>query len=328
MMNIGRWSAIVAVFVSSCFLSTLAFGQDKSDKNSVHEASQRYQRGTELVKEENYRAALVEFRRSYELTKEYRVLYNIGQVCSFLQDYVCALTSFETYLNKGGTQISDDRKAEVEAQVTKLKPRIGFLDVQTSVFGADVSVDDIPRGKTPLEKPIPLSAGQHKLTVVKEGKVPVTRTFEVAGGDNMPMKVDLMDSAGQQVIVRETGPREPPSKFTALSWIGIGTAGAMAVGAGITGVIALNASNDLKKTQYTGDPSPDATSLQSRVKTMRTISDVLTGAAIVTLGVTLYLTLTRNVEAPPRATASPAPPKPVSFDVQVGLGNASLIGTF
>ena len=41
-------------------------------------------------------------------------------------------------------------------------------------------------------------------------------------------------------------PKEKPSKFTTLSWIGLGTAGALAIGAGVTGILALNASSDLE----------------------------------------------------------------------------------
>src|SRR5437660_1118365 len=61
------------------------------------EASGRFKRALELFEEDNFAAALVELRKAYALTRNYRVLYNIGQVCFQIQDYVCALESFEGY---------------------------------------------------------------------------------------------------------------------------------------------------------------------------------------------------------------------------------------
>src|SRR5262245_23960832 len=62
---------------------------------SREEARVRFERGVQLVGEEQYEAALIEFRRAFELTGEYRVLYNIAQVCNHVRDYACALQHFE-----------------------------------------------------------------------------------------------------------------------------------------------------------------------------------------------------------------------------------------
>src|SRR5206468_1906893 len=97
------------------------------------EAAARYKRGTELYAEGNFSAALIEFKKAYELTNAYKVLYNIGQVCYQLQDYVCALTSFEEYLKRGGVNVAANRKAEVEAEIKKLRPRIATCAIKTNV---------------------------------------------------------------------------------------------------------------------------------------------------------------------------------------------------
>src|SRR6478736_4312569 len=97
------------------------------------EAATRYNRGRELYVEENFPAALVEFRKSYELTNEYRVLYNIGQVCFQMQDYVCGLRSFERYLQEGGASIPQQRREEVNADIEKLRARVGYLKIVANV---------------------------------------------------------------------------------------------------------------------------------------------------------------------------------------------------
>jgi hypothetical protein len=295
-------------------------------KEAVEEASTRYKRGVAFVKEENYRGALTEFRRAYELTRDFHVLYNVAQMCSFLQDYVCAGDTYDSYLKQGGDKVEKERRTEVETAMREMKGRIATATITTSVPEVDISVDDQPRGKTPLEAPVRLSAGQHRLSAVRAGYIPITRTFDVAGGDTPTIALELVPSQ-QQVVVQNQGPTEQPSRFTTLSWVGIGAAGAMAIGAGVTGVLALSASNDLKTTQF-----PDATSQANKVKTLRTVSDVLSVVAIGTLTTTLVLTLTRN----PQAETAPAPAstpenttaRAPHVDVAVGFGSAALIGTF
>jgi hypothetical protein len=287
------------------------------------EAAARYKRGTELYAEGNYSAALIEFKKAYELTNAYKVLYNIGQVCYQLQDYVCALSSFEDYLKRGGANVAAKRKEEVEGEIKKLKPRIATVTIKTNIDAAEVTIDDIPRGKTPITGLL-LSAGSHRMSVTKAGKIPVTRVIEVAGATTPTIEVELLDAGGtKEVIVRDVGER---SKFTTLSYVGLGLGGALVAGGVVTGILALGASSDLKDKQYVGDPSPEAKSLQTKVKTLRVTSDVLLFTGLATLGTTLILTLTRDTNAP----AETPPPKTgaVNLTFALGPGSAALLGEF
>ena len=287
------------------------------------EAAARYKRGTELYSEGNYSAALIEFKKAYELTNAYKVLYNIGQVCYQLQDYVCALSSFEDYLKRGGPAVAGPRKEAVEAEIKKLKPRIATVSIKSNVEGAEVTIDDIPRGKTPITGLL-LSAGSHHMSVTKGGKIPVTRVIDVAGATTPTIDVELLDAGGtKEVIVRDVGER---SKFTTLSWVGLGVGGALVVGGTVTGILALGAASDLKNQQYVGDPSSEAKSLQTKTKTLRVTSDILLATGLVTLGTTLYLTLTRNTEAP--SEAPPPKTSAVNLSFALGPGSAALLGEF
>jgi len=282
------------------------------------EAGQRYKRGIEMYREENYRGALVEFKRSYELTGEYRVLYNVGQVCYQLQDYVCAVESFEQYLRDGGPDVTPDRQEAVKGEIQKLRPRIATITFETNVPGVSVTVDDVPWGATPLE-PRNLSAGAHRINASKEGFHPLSQTVEIAGADKRTIKLTLVQAGTRQVVVREKV--GPTSQWTTLSYIGLGVGGALLAGGAITGAMALSSSSKMKDEQYVGAPSSEARDLQSDVKTYRLASDIMVGAGVATLATTLYLTLTRKVE-------TPEPPKSSRIGVSVGLGNAYVSGSF
>jgi hypothetical protein len=293
------------------------------------EAEARYSRATRLYEEGNYEAALAEFRRAYTITHEHRVLYNIAQLCYRTKDYVCSVEAFESYLVEGGDRISAERRAEVNGYVAELLPRIGTLRVEVDA-GAEVVVDDVPRGHAPLDRPIRLSAGQHHVRVLKTGKIPETRTVEVVGAAAASLRIDLVDALPQEAPATAR-PLPPPaeahaaSPWTTSSWVGLGAAGVLAGGATVTGVMAVHASNTLADTSYAGPPSADAMSQQSRVKTLRTTTDVLAGAAIVTLGVTLYFTLRTPTNARPSASAAP---KAGSLGLAVSASGVLVRGDF
>ncbi|HRI72204.1 MAG TPA: PEGA domain-containing protein, partial [Polyangium sp.] len=168
-------------------------------KEAKEEASRRFQRGRELFNEGDYRTALVEFRRAYELAPNYVVLYNIGNVQFQLSDYAGALDSFEKYLAQGGANIDPKRKADVDKDIEKLRSRVARVEISTSVPDADVTIDDLPIGKTPFGKSIVLNPGRHRIVAVKEGRVTASQTVDVASGDTPSVKLDLPEKQVNQV---------------------------------------------------------------------------------------------------------------------------------
>ncbi|HQB45720.1 MAG TPA: PEGA domain-containing protein, partial [Polyangiaceae bacterium] len=294
----------VLLLFSPLVVSTPAGAQTAPEEQDASEAAARYRRGLDLYNEENYRGALAEFRKSYEITGEYRVLYNVAQVCYQLQDYVCAVTSFEKYLKDGGNNVSADRRQSVENEISKLRPRIATVSIAVNVEGASVVIDDIPVGKTPLDT-ILLSAGAHRVAVSKEGYIPISQAIEVAGAEKRTIRLQLEPAGSSRVVVRETERiKEPESQWTTLSYIGLGVGGALLVGGGVTGAMALSSSSKMEKEQYVGTPSDRAKDLQSDVQAYRLTSDILSAAGILTLGATLYFTLSRDVE--PEKTPEPS----------------------
>ena len=266
------------------------------------DAVAHWKRGLELYEEQDFNNALIEFRKAYGLAPTYKVLFNIGQVCYQLTDYACALRSFEQYLKDGAGNIASDRRKEVEREIDKLRSRVGSLEIVTNVAGADVFVDDVLIGKSPLPSSIVVSAGRRKIVVSKQGHMPATRIVEVAGTDSMRVELPLADPTGKPTVVVESR----PSKWTTLSTVGVGLAAAFAVGAGVTGIAAWNASKDLEDQKFVGaTPSREFDDKSSRVRTLSIASDVLLGAAVLTLGTTLVLTVIRS-PAPERSPAAVA----------------------
>ncbi|MDI1447739.1 PEGA domain-containing protein [Polyangium sp. 6x1] len=318
--------------------------QAEPTKEAKEEASRRFKRGIELFGEGDYRAALIEFRRAYELAPNYNVLYNIGNVYFQLQDYANALVSFEKYLAEGGATIDPKRRADVDKDIEKLRTRVARVEIVTSVPDADVTIDDVPVGKSPFAKPLLVNPGRHRIVATKEGRTSASRTIEVASFDAEKVTLDLAEIATKPVdtgtvpttlptttaptaSATNTGPVvPPPPPPKSIPWAGWGVTGALAVGAIATGALALSKSGELADLRK---PDSGATKTQlddasSSTGTLALVSDIFTGAAVVAGVVTLYFT----VRDPGPAKEQPKTGLIKRVDVGVSPTGVTLKGSF
>ena len=127
------------------------------------EAGERFDRGVRYFEDGDFGAALAEFLRAYELTGNWIVLYNLGQVSQGMGRRADALRYFERYLAEGGADVDaiEGRRAEVESNLAALRARLALLDVDVDVEGAEVLVDDEIVGTAPLGEPLVLDPGPH-----------------------------------------------------------------------------------------------------------------------------------------------------------------------
>ncbi len=274
------------------------------------EGRDHFNRGVALSREGDYRAALVEFRRAYEISHKYRVLYNIGQTEFEVQNYAGARTAFQKYLSEGGAEIEAGRRAEVEADIKKLSGRVALIEIKTNTDGADILLDDAVIGQAPLKEPLQVSAGRRKITVQKGALPPVTRFIELAGGDTSSVTINLAAAEPPAPVVAPLAPAPapapPPAPSRTALWISLAGTGALATGAVVTGILALGAHSDAEKKLGTrGVTAADVEAAHAKTARLGLVTDVLGGAAIVMGGVSIVLAATsgksRADEAKPAA---------------------------
>lgn len=291
------------------------------------EAKQRFDRGFELYEEGEYPLALIEFNRAYELVPNYRVLYNIGQVCIQLGQYAKARRTLEEYLKKGGEGLTADRRAAVNKDLEMLGHRTAFLTVSSNIEGAEVLVDDALVGKTPLGPALLVDAGVHRVTLRRAGYLPKTSDVTLAGGDEQALSValELQPEEKQTIVVRE---RELVDN-SARTWMIAGwvTTGALAAGAVVTGILGSKEADELKRlrgglaSSYDDLPGRiDKT--KSNARTLLLASDVMSGAALVVGGLSLWITL--DPPEPERAPEPAAPPPKLDRGLELGYSEGQL----
>lgn len=315
-----------------CAAPVLVHGEAVAGDDAVAEARDHFTRGVDFFREGNFRAALIEFRRANEVAPNYRIQFNLGQTYFELQDYAGAMKAFEAYLKQGGSEISADRKADVEKELSKLRARVAHVSIKANVIGAEISVDDSIVGTTPLEGPILLSAGRRKISASKGAGLPTIKYIEVAGGDTLEVTLQVRvpeesphPSAPPPVAPTASTSSTPTDSGTAEPGMGAGfwaslvATGAFATGATITGILASGAKSDydsaLEKYPTT---SSDIDNARSKTDTLALTTDILGGAALAA-GVLTIIFAASGPDEPTSAAQVQAQ------HVRVGFGPGSFV---
>ncbi|MBS2014828.1 MAG: PEGA domain-containing protein [Deltaproteobacteria bacterium] len=254
------------------------------------EARAHHRRGLELYDEGDYRLALVEFQRAYELAKSYKTLFNIGQVYFQLNNYAKARLTLEQYLQEGGSAIPDARRAEVEKDLVTLKARTATLAVRTNVPDAEVIIDDAVLGKTPLDGVV-VNAGELRVRVEKQGFTARVRVVTLAGGDTTTVEIDMNETKPEVVVTQQASSGVPGGVVA--SWIVTGILAAGTVGTGIAAVAASSKYDTMRETPISGSVQEARSDLErqkSLVGGLAVTTDILAVSTIVATGISLYLT--------------------------------------
>jgi hypothetical protein len=289
-----------------------ASGRTQTEGN-VERARASFQQGVDLFHEGNFEAALAEFRKAYVTAPSYRLLYNIAQAYFEVHDYVNALKTYQQYLADGGAEIAASRRAQVQEATEKLQSRIAYLEIQVDVAGAEVSVDDVAVGISPLPNPVAVNPGSRRLSAVKAG-LAAAKTITVAGGDHINLALEFLDVKTPKKrpdffddAQTESGARAPTSQPRAPLVASLVVTGASAVTASVFGWLALRAKSDFDRDLSTFSvSSSQLNSDRSHLRTYALVTDVAVAATLVAAGFSVYFVLSRSSEPAPQ-TALPRP---------------------
>ncbi len=268
-----------------------AVGSEIAAKSRLH-----FERGVQSYNDGSLNSALAEFKRAYELTRDYRLLYNVAQVQAERHDCVRAIETFADYLRQGGGAISKERRAEVDEETARLRQRVGEFWVSANVPGAEVWVGDHLAAKLPLRSPVLLNAGQAVIRIAHAGHKSLHREIEIAGGDRVRLEVHLeVESSGVSASVSE------PSRDNTWLWGSLAATGALTAGSVIFGFLARDANRALDA--WMNLYPSNSSGIQDARATLRMdamICDVLAGGAVLGAGLSLYLALSPESPKSPR----------------------------
>lgn len=350
-------------FAAASLLALLTFFQVGvlHAEDADREARERYESAVKLYEDGAYDAALVELNRAAELRPSYKLYYNIGQVRFAMHDYAAAMDAYRQYLDKGGDKVPPARREQLKKELDMLAQRVAKLNIETDVAGAEVFIDDVSVGITPLAAPVVVNSGIRRVTVRHPDYLPQVRRVNIAGGVQEKVSFALVNGtaagaapaaapapalpsaaapapvSGSASAVRAPG---APAKAAPVpapdeslpgriddrhvpwgSWV---VTGALAAGATVTGVLALSANSSLSRDR--GDLSVSSSGIDSKaskVRTLAIVTDSLAAAAVIAGGVSLWLTL-----SPSRAHEGPDKTAQTPLKVGVSPSGLGLKGAF
>ena len=304
--------------VAASSVSTSAHADTSDQVNAL------FKKGVDFYKEADFRAALVEFRRAYDVSNhDYRVLYNVAQCEYQLTNYVGALNAFEKYLADGGSQVKDEKRGEVLSEIAKLKGRVGLVTFKVDPTTAKITVDGEAVAK--VGEAVKLNPGSHRVEASETGFDRTTESVEVGSGDVRTVELKLKKAVSSAPLA--TGTTDGPSWTGPI--VGFAITGGLAVGTVVFGVLASGKSSDLTAAKKLPNPSPASLkSLDSSVGTFAIVTDVFLGATVVAAGISTYLTIRTLNDSPSGPERKPDGTAKASVRLVPTLGGGVLVGSF
>jgi hypothetical protein len=161
-------------------------------------ARQLFETGVSNYEAGRYIEALQQFQEAYRIKPHPLVRVNIANCYDKLDRPVEAIENFEAFLAvPAGDPAQRD---EVRAALKELQKRVGQVAFKVTPAGARVVIDDRDEHRAPLDEPLRLSVGRHRVTVSFEGYETALRAVDVRPQDTETLHVDLTSLAASETL--------------------------------------------------------------------------------------------------------------------------------
>ncbi len=146
--------------------------------------------------------ALGLFAQAKALYPSAQILRMIGYSELALEHWLKAAEALEASLDAKISPLSKEDKKDVQEQIAKASAHLGAISFSSKVPGARLAIDGGDPRPFPLDKPVRLAEGQHKVVVTAPDHLDLTTDLKVEGGK--PADVPL------EPLVKPKPPPPPP----------------------------------------------------------------------------------------------------------------------
>ncbi|MBN2529791.1 MAG: PEGA domain-containing protein [Deltaproteobacteria bacterium] len=188
------WSKVFWAILSLMLLTQNVIALEK-DSAAIEAAKKHFEDAKVFYDARDFDQAVHSFRMAYKYKPTWKLLYNIGQAEAAAKRYGLALDAFEGYLARGGDDIREDRSLEVLDEIKRLRLLVGVLKVSAPI-GAEVFVDSINRGSTPLQQILRVAVGEHLVRVELDSRIILEELIHVSGGMTTSVKATATGDVG------------------------------------------------------------------------------------------------------------------------------------
>ena len=277
-----------------------ARADDKTDAES------QFRAGVSLQKVEDFESAIAAYDSSLRLYPTKSALFNLANCLKATHRYVEALEAFERLEAEYGPTLDESMRGPAEIQRAELRNLIGTLRLRVVPSGAEVLIDGLAVGHSPLPAPLRLGLGDHEIHVRLEGFEPLRRTLNVAASESVELELELQPrtepkqsappaaSVPAPTTARPSAPAAPANASSSLStpgWISVGAGALLIAGGAATGIAALKLDGKLEADCPAGHCSSSRAGDIDRLETLTMTTDLLfgLGTAAAAAGVVMLL---------------------------------------
>jgi hypothetical protein len=228
-------------------------GQQQISPQQIQLARQAASEGLTAYQKGEFDKALNLFEQAKALYPSAQIVRMIGYSLLALEKWEPAADALEAALVSDVSPLGPDDKKDVQEQLAKAMSHIGVVTVTSKVAGSKLTVDDQPPKDLPLDKPLRMPPGKHKLVVTAPEHEDNAQEVDVEGGKPLDLEIDPKE------IKKEAPPPPPPppppepkSKawFPHQRTIGLSVAG-VGVGVGLgwvaTSLVSLHLRNNVAR---------------------------------------------------------------------------------
>ncbi len=174
-----------------------------SDVDPTTQARDLYNAGRAAYRQHDYEKAQVRFFEAFALKKHWQIAGNLGDAEMRLQIYADAAAHWGFAVRTG--QIDPVTRGAAARDLDRIrkgleeaKKQVVTLEINVEPSGSQVLVDAKPVGTSPLEDPIFLSPGPHRVEARGAGVVPASYDLDGLQGSSYTIRLQL-DPAPQVV---------------------------------------------------------------------------------------------------------------------------------
>jgi hypothetical protein len=149
-----------------------------------------YEAARLLYGDSDYSGALVKFHRAFEQSQDPRLLWNMAVCEKNLRHYVNVLRLLERY-GRDPTRMTEAERIEVDEVVRTVRLLISTVQLTVTPDDAQVSVDDVPVGTSPLAEPLQVDLGTRQIRVRKPGYIEQRISRHFTGASVTRLEIEL-----------------------------------------------------------------------------------------------------------------------------------------
>jgi len=155
------------------------------------EAQKDWDAARELYDARDYRSALVHYQRSFDVSNNPRVLFNVGVCWKELTQYALAIRVWERALGLRA-QMSAEEAQKFEYAIAAARPFVSAVRLETDQVGAVLSIDGNEVATSPFIEAVPIDVGHRKLALLKPGFETAERSVDVVQGRESAVTMKLL----------------------------------------------------------------------------------------------------------------------------------------